>query len=60
MDFKNVPRNLFEGTMSTPFYGPFLDKFIEYSSPKPREPKVWLWTVEDMRAKKIYEIVIKL
>ena len=60
MDFRNVPGSSFEGTMSTPFYTPFLSKFTEYASPKLREPEVWLWIVEDRRAEQVYEIVRKL
>jgi hypothetical protein len=35
-----------KGIMSTPFYNSFLAKFVEYASPKMKEP-VWLWIVED-------------
>ena len=37
IDFKNIPRSSFEGTMSTPFYEPFLLKFLDYASLKFKE-----------------------
>ena len=43
--------------MNTPFYNPFLAKFLEYASPKMKEPDVWLWIVEDKRAEHIYKIM---
>jgi hypothetical protein len=30
IDFKNIPRSSFEGTISTPFYEPLLYKFVDY------------------------------
>ena len=59
MDFRNIPLSSVEGTMSTPFYDTFLTKFIEYASPRLKEPEVWLWIVEDRRAEQVYEIVRK-
>ena len=46
--------------MSTPFYEPFLSKFVDYASPKFKEVDIWLWIVEDRRAEQVYEIVRKL
>ena len=60
IDFRNIPGSSFEGTMSTPFYEPFLSKFVDYASPKFREVDVWMWIVEDRRAEQVYEIVRKL
>ena len=60
IDFRNIPGSSFEGTMNTPFYEPFLSKFVDYASPKFREVDIWLWIVEDKRAKQMYEIVWKL
>lgn len=60
LDFRNIPGSSFEGTMSVPFYEPFLSKFVEYASPRLREPEVWLWIVEDRRAEQVYEIARKL
>ena len=60
IDFRNIPGSSFEGTMSTPFYEPFLSKFVDYASPKFREVDIWLWIVEDRRAEQVYEIVRKL
>lgn len=60
MDFRNIPGSSFEGSMSTPFYEPFLSKLVEYASPNLREPEVWLWIVEDRRAEQVYNIVSRL
>lgn len=60
LDFRNIPGSSFEGTMSTPFYEPFLTKFNDYGSPRLREPDVWLWMVEDRRAEQVYDIVRKM
>ena len=60
MDFGNLSSWAFEGRMNTPFYKPFTSKVIEYTSPKLREPKVWLWIVENMRIEQVYKIVRKL
>ena len=46
--------------MSTPFYKPFMSKFVEYANPKLREVDKWLWIVEDRRAEQVFEIVRKL
>jgi hypothetical protein len=60
IDFRKIPGGSFEGTMSSPFYEPFLAKFAEYASPRLREIDTWLWIVEDRRAEQVYEIVRKL
>ena len=60
IDFRSIPGSTFEGTMSTPFYEPFMSKFVEYASPKLREVDIWLWIVEDRRAEQVYEIVRKM
>lgn len=60
LDFRNVPCSSFEGTMSMPFYEPFLTKFNEYASPMLREPDLWLWIVEDKMAEQVYDIVRKM
>ena len=37
IDFRNIPRSLFEGTMSTFFYEPFVLKLVDYANTKLRE-----------------------
>ena len=51
IDFRNNPGSSFEGTMSTLFHEPFMSKFADYASTKLREIDIWLWIVEDRRAK---------
>ena len=58
-DFRNIPGSTFEGTMSTPFYAPFLAKFVEYACPRLKEPDVWLLIVEDRRAEQVFELVTR-
>ena len=58
LDFKNIPWSMFEETMSTPFYDPFLIKFVEYVCPRMKEPNVWLWIVENRKAEQVYEIMV--
>lgn len=54
LDFRNIMRSMLEGTMSTPFYDPFLTKFIECTCPRMKEPNVWLWIVGDKKAEQLY------
>jgi hypothetical protein len=60
IDFRNIPGHETEGTMSVPFYGEFMPKFLDYASPRLREVDVWLWIVEDRRAEQVFELVQKL
>lgn len=49
LEFRNYMGSSLKGAMSTPFYNPFLAKFVKYASPKMKEPDVWLWIVEDKK-----------
>jgi hypothetical protein len=51
LEFMNYMGSSLKGIMSTPFYNPFLAKFVEYASPKMKEPDVWLWIVEDKKTR---------
>lgn len=57
INFRKIPRSLFEGTMSILFYEPFVLKLVDYANTKLRELDIWLWIVEDRRTEQVYEIV---
>lgn len=60
IDFRNIPGGSIEGAMSSPFYEPFITKFVDYGCPRFREVDVWLWIVEDRKSEQVYEIARKL
>ena len=60
IDWRLCPGAGIEGSLSSPFYEPFLTKFLEYGCPRFREVDIWLWIVEDRRAEQVYEVVRRL
>ena len=56
LDFRGIPGSSKQHQPGSPFYNPFMSKFIDYKSPAMREPNVWLWVVEQEKVPAVLEL----